>query len=307
MPDRADRLSRLVRSRPAALALIVLGVIAIVAGLLQTTTSHLNGGNVPCPNGTTLVAKFDFGGGKYHFEEPAGNEHVVTITHGSATGGTWDSQIAIAAVVVKGGPDAVITSVAPPALHGLFSNAGLPLVGKGNHPDVSNVQFCAPIGETSTTSTSTVPHSTTTTHPTTTTTVTVPSSTTTTETPVTEATTVEPTTTTTHPTTTTETVAPTTTTTVIEPPPVTEATTVPNGASTAAGSTSTVPGRTTPTTVFDGAVTSTTIVVAPAVAGSGTNSLPWTGSPSLPLIALGAVLLTAGAALVIVGRRRHWA
>ncbi len=296
MPNRGGRFSRVVRSRQGALGLMVLGVLLIAAGLLQTTTSQLDGGNVPCPDGTTLVAKFNFQGGKYEFETPAGNEDVVTITNGSATGGTWDSQIAITYVIVKGGSDAVITSFTPPTLHGVFSNAGLPLVGSGNGPDVSNVQFCAPTA--SSTTTSTAPLSTTTMHATTTTTTTPTAPTTVT----TVAPTTIPTTTTTHASAATTTVPSSTTS-----PPPTEPTTIPTAGSTVEGATSTLPGSTTPRTVFANGVTSTTIVSVAADTGTGSNSLPKTGSPSLPLIAFGTLLLAAGAALVIVGRRRHWA
>ncbi len=298
MPDSGGRFSRLVRSRQGALGLIVLGVVVIAAGLLQTTTAHLNGGNVPCPSGTTLVAKFNFQGKKYVYEKPVGNEHVVTITNGSATGGIWDSQIAIADVIVKGGPNAVVISIHPPALHGVFSNAGLPLVGRGKHPDISNIQFCAPVGSTTTTSSSTVPPSTTTQATTTTTTLTVPTSTTTITTP---GSTVAPTT---EPPTTyaTSTTAPSSDTT-----PPTEATTVPSAGSTVEGVTSTLPGDTTPTTVYESGVTSTSVVPLPSDTGAGSDALPKTGTPSLPLIAFGTLLLAGGAALMIVGRRRHWA
>lgn len=319
MATHGSRFSRLVRSRQGALALIVFGVVVIGAGLLQTTTSQLNGGNVPCPSGTTLVAKFEFQGGNYNFESPDGNEHAVTITSGSATGGTWDSEVAIADVIVKGGPNAVIMSFSPPSFHGVFSNDGLPLVGSGSHPDVSNVQFCAPIADsTTTTSTSTAPNSTTT--------PTVPSPTVpneTTTSPATESTTIAPTTESTTvpptvaPTTVPPTVAPTSTTpthaTATTVPSSTttslarDAITVPTTGSSMEGATSTSPGSTAPTNVLPLGATSTSIVPVPRDAGTGSNSLPRTGSASLPLIAFGTLMLAGGAALVIVGRRRHWA
>src|SRR5262245_38064531 len=90
-------------------ALLALGATSIVGGLFQTTSSAPNGGNLPCPTGTSLVAKFNYGG-QYVFEKPAGSESVVTISGGTASGGSWSSTATITAIVVKGGPGAVIAT-----------------------------------------------------------------------------------------------------------------------------------------------------------------------------------------------------
>jgi len=310
-------LHRLVRRREVGVVLALLGAVLIVAGVLRTTAGKPDSSD--CPAGTTLVAKFNFVGGSYVFEKPAGNETVVTITGGAATGGSWSSAQAISAVVVKGGPNAVVTSYSPAATSGTFSNAGLPPVGSGNLPDVSHLEFCGGgSGNTTTTAASTT--STTGTATTTTTTTTTTSSTSTT-TPTVPTTTAPATTTTVaiaatttvpqQPTTTTA--APATTTTVAAT--TTEAdsptTTVASAATTTPGepspSTTLPAGATTSTTggrAGSAVATSTTMV---PVRGEPDAELPRTGAPSLPLIALGLVLVTTGAALAIVNGRRDQA
>ncbi|MEO8697694.1 MAG: hypothetical protein ABI658_29615, partial [Acidimicrobiales bacterium] len=118
---------------------LLIGTALVAAGLLQTTTATQTLG---CPTGTVLIAKFDFGHNRYEFDKPDGNENVVRITNGSAHGGDWQSTMPVAAIVVKGGPAAVVTWFDPPQTTGEFSGGNLPPVGAGNTPDISNVQFC---------------------------------------------------------------------------------------------------------------------------------------------------------------------
>jgi LPXTG-motif cell wall-anchored protein len=152
--SRATRSFRSVRPWYAGVLLLVVGAVFVVAGLVQTTVSH--GGNENCPSGTTLVAKFEFSGGKYVFEGPDANAGVVHISNGSSTGGGWQSTTPISFIVVKGGPGAVVTSLSSSQTSGHFSNAGLPKVGIGNTPAVSNVQFCGATGPPNPTTTTSI-------------------------------------------------------------------------------------------------------------------------------------------------------
>lgn len=97
-----------------------------------------NGGNADCPAGTTEVAKFNYNNGSYVLESGGG----VTI-NGNASGGTWSSTSFISHIVVKGGPAHYIAVIVPAAQSGTFTNFGLPLVGNGNTPGISNIKFCA--------------------------------------------------------------------------------------------------------------------------------------------------------------------
>jgi hypothetical protein len=96
-----------------------------------------NGGNADCPAGTTEVAKFNWGGG-WVLESGGG----VTI-NGSAADGTWSSTVYIKAIVVKGGNGNYIVTLNPTAMSGTYTSFGLPLVGNGNTPGISNIKFCA--------------------------------------------------------------------------------------------------------------------------------------------------------------------
>lgn len=293
----------------SGLLLMIVGAVAVFAGLVQTTVSH--GGNENCPAGTTLVAKFEYSENHYVYAGPGNDQHVVTITNGTATGGNWSSTTAISYVIVKGGTGAVVMSIVPPQTSGHFSNASLPSVGNGNTPAVSNVQFCKPSGGTTTTtsstttsssSTSTSTTSTTSEPPTTTTTVVPPTSTTT------STTTTEPPTTTT-----------TSTTTTTEPP---STTTIPGETSTTisgATTTTTIPGETTTVEVSGSTVASSSTSLPVPIGPSAETStsvyrnasnlpsggLPRTGAPSALLITIGVLLIGAGLAISVVGFRRE--
>lgn len=116
-------------------------LIAVVALLsLSMVMAQGNGGNQPCPSGTTLIAKFNFQGGSYVFEK--GTAGAITITSASASGFNWSSTVPVSAIVVKGGPGSAVVAVNPAATSGTVSNVVLPPVGRGNIPGISNVQFC---------------------------------------------------------------------------------------------------------------------------------------------------------------------
>lgn len=323
----SSKASRFLRAGPI---MMVLGALLTLAGIIGTTAST-NGGNESCPAGTVLIAKFNYDHG-YDFEKPAGNEHVVTLSHADENGATWHSSLPVSYVIVKGGVNSVLYTIAPPKSDGTFSNEGLPTVGYSHqHPDVSNVQFCgtssvptsttSSSSTTSTSSTSSTSTSTTSTQPTTTT---CQCQTTTTHAPVT-TTTHAPVTTTTHaPVTTTcecqTTTTHHTTTTVGESTSTTAASTTTEAGSTTSSSSvsgSTIVGAT--TTIPTHHVTSTTrksaalggtttfkpYVTSTSVLTSGGKSLPFTGSSSTPLVALGIVLLATGLTLTLSQARRR--
>ncbi len=134
----------------AGLAAMIVGALLLAVGMLATTTSSPQ---PSCPAGTVLVSKFNFQGGSYVFEKPSGNQGVVTITNGTATGGSWSSTTPVSVVIVKGGPGSKNTAYEPAQNTGTFTNADLPPVGSGNIPDISNIQFCGPKTPPTTTTT----------------------------------------------------------------------------------------------------------------------------------------------------------
>jgi len=292
----------------AGIATMLVGAALLGVGMLQTTTATYQTG---CPQGTELVAKFEYDDGKYEYEGSHANRNVVKITNGKKSGGNWTSTRSIAAIVVKGGPGSKIMTLNPPQKSGSFNNNGLTTGGKGkNTPDISHVLFCEPKGggttttSTTSTTTTTTTTSTTTSTTTTTTTSTVPEETTTTTTEP------EETTTTTTSTSTTTSSVPeeeTTTTSTTEPEGTTTSTTEPEESTT-----TTEPQGTTTTTEPDGevqgrVVVNTTIIpddAARVLSASEARALPRTGAPSIPLVVIGIVLLGAGGTLTIVNRRR---
>ena len=311
--------------------MMVLGAILVLAGIVQTTTSHFN--EPSCPQGTTLIAKFNYSHHDYDFEKPAGNEHVVTLSHESADGAWWSSTQLVSAIIVKGGSSSVLYSIAPPQVTGSFSNEGLPDAGHSHHPpDISNVQFCGPNGPAGTTTTAqatTTSSSTTSTSTSTSTTTSTsqPTSTTcgqcettTTHVPTTTCecttttyhppTTCKCSTTTTHPQETTTTHEQETTTTVsgstTSSSEVSGSTVVGSTSTTAHGSTSTTHRGSVTTVAGQGSTTSfgPTVSSTSVFTGDG-PSLPFTGSSSTPLVALGVVLLATGLTLTLSQARRR--
>ena len=96
--------------------------------------------NITCPDDMGLAAKFEWSGSDYAYEKPEGNENLVNIT-GDAVGGDWTSKITISHVVLKGSTGTYTYEVDD--MTGDFSKNDLPLNGGGQHPDISNIQFCA--------------------------------------------------------------------------------------------------------------------------------------------------------------------
>lgn len=313
-PVRSSRVARFLRVGPI---MMTLGAALILAGVVGSTVST-NGGNQSCPSGSVLIAKFNYFHG-YSFEEPAGNEHVVTLSSASASGAHWSSTLAVSGVIVKGGPASVLTTYSPPQYSGTFSNAGLPKVGNDkNLPDISNVQFCGPVNGSTTTSTTTSTSTTTTSLPATTTTHHEGETTTTHhegETTTTHheggTTTTHAPTTTTSSTTTTSTSTTTTSTTTTTSVPTTSSTAVAGETSTIAtttsvGPTTTTEHKTTTSESQQGSTTSIAVVTSTSlVTPNGNGTLPFTGSSSMPIVALGVVLLATGLTLTLSGARRR--
>ncbi|HEX5616512.1 MAG TPA: hypothetical protein VFZ83_15260 [Acidimicrobiia bacterium] len=221
----------------------------------------------------------------------------VTVTRNGASF-SWTSNIAIPAVIAKGGPNANVYYYNPAS----FGDTNLvsPTNASNGQPyGLSHISFCYDAVVTTTTAaptTTTTEAPTTTTEAPTTTTTEAPT-TTTTEAPTT-TTTEAPTTTTTEAPTTTTTEAPTTTTSIV----IQSTTTVPEETTTTTEAPTTttevsptsVVIDTVPTTVAQQATTSTT-------AGGGT--LPITGASPQLLLLVGFGLLGIGARLVASGRR----
>jgi hypothetical protein len=317
--------------RPGAL-MMALGAVLILAGVIQTTSSHFNT-NLSCPSGTTLVAKFNYDGHghNYDFDSPAGNADVVTLSHTSSHGGWWSSTQPLSALIVKGDSASVSYSISPPQVTGSFSNDGLSN-GHGHDQDsheITSVQFCGsnvPAGTTtsasSSTSSSTTSSSTSTTGSATTTSTTC-SECATTSTTYHPPTTCGCSTTTYHPPTTCKCTSTTTTpheettqphettTTVVD---TTTSSTEVSGStlvasSTTAKTTSTTSKRLGGETTVVGQGTSTsfgpTVSSTSVVTPDGGGSLPFTGSSSTPIVALGVILLATGLTLTLSQARRR--
>ena len=104
------------------------------------------GGNQECPFGTTQVAKFNTTeAGAYDLEGI--NSGNVVISNADLDGGDWSASVLISHIVIKGGPNATIDAVNPPAMSGTFTNVNIPVNGGGNTPDISNIKFCSPDAE----------------------------------------------------------------------------------------------------------------------------------------------------------------
>lgn len=312
------------------LAAMLAGAVMLTVGMVSTTAAY--SGRPNCPKGSVLVADFDYvpgddGGaqnpsddqgvpeGEYVLVYPDDTDAPVTIIEGDRVGGLWISNSPISAIVVSGGIGSTRTKYTPAQDSGVFSHKDLPLVD-GQTPDVEHVRFCSPkTAATTTTAPSTSAPTTTdpyTTAPSTTapSTTAVDETTTTVTDGTTTTTAVDQTTTTvTDGTTTTTVVDDTTTTTEVSPTSIVGSTTT----TTISEETTTTIGGTTTTTAVD--QTTTTV---PEVRGRVTvqtevtehdddeqgQVLALTGSSSLPLVALGTVLLLGGGTVVLASRSR---
>lgn len=96
--------------------------------------------NVSCPEGTQLVAKFNWNS-EYVFEKPVGNEGIVAVS-GTALAGNWSATIPVSYVILKGSTQTY--QYTTNSNSGGFSYLDLPVNNGGQHPAISNIQFCAP-------------------------------------------------------------------------------------------------------------------------------------------------------------------
>lgn len=125
----------------------ILLLMALLLSVASTAVFAQGNPNEDCPAGSVLVAKFNWEGGAYVFEKPAGNESIVVLSPGAnVNGADWDTTVSgqiIGYVIVKGGTDTDTIDYTPAgAMVGSFSNANL-LNNGGQIPGISNVQFCS--------------------------------------------------------------------------------------------------------------------------------------------------------------------
>jgi hypothetical protein len=122
----------------------VLLLMALLLSVASTAVFAQGNPNEECPAGSVLVAKFNWSGGAYVFEKPAGNENIVLLSNATVNGGDWDTSHSgqlIGYVIVKGGTATDIIN-AGGTTGGSFSNANL-LNNGGQIPGISNIQFCS--------------------------------------------------------------------------------------------------------------------------------------------------------------------
>ena len=134
---------RIHRTRWLALvAALVAAVIALGFTLAQASSADAakpavtGNPNASCPEGTVVIAKYEWTGGGYAAE--FGGD-IVSVS-GDASSASFTSTEPISAVVVKGGTDTK-TVTFDGALSGSVTNSGLVNNG-GQTPDISNLQFC---------------------------------------------------------------------------------------------------------------------------------------------------------------------
>lgn len=125
----------------------ILLLMALLLSVASTAVFAQGNPNEECPAGSVLVAKFNWEGGAYVFEKPAGNENIIQLSaNADVNGGGWTSTVStviIGYVIVKGGTDTDIIDYTPGgAMNGTFSNANL-LNNGGQIPGISNIQFCS--------------------------------------------------------------------------------------------------------------------------------------------------------------------
>ena len=114
------------------------GLLAPAAsvGALSTSTNN------SCPAGTLFLEKYDWEDDSYVLDGDSDGS-TVTVT-GDETGGTFNvsSGYEVTDVIVKGGPGSKTDHYTDGVPSGTFTKIGLPLVGNGNTPDISHLEFC---------------------------------------------------------------------------------------------------------------------------------------------------------------------
>ena len=137
MDDPTSSPSRATTGLRAGVAAMLIGAVLVGVGVVATTSAS---DEPTCPDGSTTIAHLDLVDGVY-LSSTDGSP--VTITDGTATGGTWTSTELVSAVVVKGGPGSSTTTIDPAQLAGVFDNSQLAPVDSVV-PQITSVQFCGP-------------------------------------------------------------------------------------------------------------------------------------------------------------------
>jgi hypothetical protein len=137
MDDTTSSPSRATTGLRAGVAAMLIGAVLVGVGVVATTSAS---DEPTCPDGSTTIAHLDLVDGVY-LSSTDGSP--VTITDGTATGGSWTSTELVSAVVVKGGPGSSTTTIDPAQLAGVFDNSQLAPVDSVV-PQITSVQFCGP-------------------------------------------------------------------------------------------------------------------------------------------------------------------
>ena len=122
-------------------------MLAALLVLPFPTASPAQGPNEDCPPGTTLVVKFEWDGSGYYPE--GGNAKGVAIS-GDELGGSWTSIVGIHYWIIKGATDTETYEhnygpCHPGVYGGDFYASDLVGPQGQEYPDISNIQFCAPV------------------------------------------------------------------------------------------------------------------------------------------------------------------
>ncbi len=111
----------------------------------ENDVANSNGGNIDCPAGSEMLAKFEWNGSRYTLE---GSNEGGIILRGTtiddianAEGGQWTSAVPMAYLVLKGATDNYTYDLQG-ATAGSFSKNVLEGNGHGGSPDISNMKFC---------------------------------------------------------------------------------------------------------------------------------------------------------------------
>ena len=120
-------------------ALATMAAVLVASNVAEARPGQVAQGNpnASCPEGTVVVAKYEYTGGGY-LAEFGGD--IVSVT-GDADSATFTSSEPIFAVVVKGGTDTKTVTFAGGVTSGTVTNEGLVNNG-GQTPGISNLQFC---------------------------------------------------------------------------------------------------------------------------------------------------------------------
>lgn len=111
------------------------------ASPLDGSMAKLTGGNQDCPSGTFYLGKYEFDEKKW---SSFGLDYPITgmsKSGGEVTAITYNADLSIAALVVKGGTASTVVWTDGEQT-GTVNNTVLPRVGGGNYPALSNIKFC---------------------------------------------------------------------------------------------------------------------------------------------------------------------